>query len=44
MRRDKFCQGVSERQDLGAAAPEDRSKVSYKENSPVLEISDKVAG
>lgn len=41
---DKLNQGVSNNQDQGAAAPADTSKVSYKENSPVLEISDKVAG
>ena len=42
--RDKLNQGVSKHQDQGAAAPADTSKVSYKENSPALEISDKVAG
>lgn len=41
---DKLNHGVSNNQDQGAAAPADTSKVSYKENSPVLEISDKVAG
>lgn len=41
---DKLNQGVSNHQDQGAAAPADTSKVSYKENSPALEISDKVAG
>lgn len=40
---DKLNQGVSNR-DQGAAAAADTSKVSYKENSPALEISDKVAG
>ena len=41
---DKLDQGVSNHQDQGAAAPAHTSKVSYKENSPALEISDKVAG
>lgn len=41
---DKLNQGLSNHQDHGAAAPTDTSKVSFKENRPVLEISDKVAG
>lgn len=40
---DKLNQGVSNHQDQGAAVPAHTSKVSHKENSPALEISDKVA-